>query len=62
MVLELGNVYLLLGDTDQAIQEYRRAVSVPGVGHRYRSLFRHHPLYGPLRELPRFRALIEGGQ
>ncbi len=62
MVRELGNVYLLLGETDQAIQEYQRVVSVPGVGRLYRPLFRHHPFYEPLRELPRFRTLIEGGQ
>jgi serine/threonine-protein kinase len=62
MVLQHGNVYLLLGETDQAIQEYQRVVSVPGVGHWYRPLFRHHPFYDSLREQPRFRALIEGGQ
>ncbi len=59
MIVGLGDIYLLLGDVEGAVEQYQRVVTLPSLGAYYRAWLRHHPFYEPFRADPRFQRLLE---
>jgi serine/threonine-protein kinase len=56
-VADLAEIYVMVGDHDAAIDQLEYLLAMPtGTGPR---LLRLDPLYDPLRDHPRFRALLE---
>ena len=52
----MARIYVVLGDHDRAIDLYEQLLSLPS--ELSVAYLRGHPLYAPLRDHPRFKALM----
>ena len=55
----LAQIYVMIGEYDAAIDQLEQVLSLPSIISR--PLLRFDTLWDPLRELPRFRSLVEDG-